>query len=715
MSNLLDITLQLGPRYTIEVTEPNKLGFSIGVGARTETGIGPQGPQGIQGIQGPSGSEWVGAWITATAYTVGQTIEINGSSYTCILDHTAGVFATDLLALKWDLVVSKGDIGSTGIQGIQGVQGDKGDTGDTGADSVVAGPQGIQGIQGVKGDTGDQGIQGNVGATGDGFTGGSYAPGTGIITFTSDDGIGFSTSDLRGATGSQGVQGNTGAGFTGGTYSGVTGIVTFTSGDGLGFVTGDLRGAQGIQGIQGNQGDQGIQGVQGVIGVTGNGFTGGSYGVGTGIVTFTSSDGLGFVTGDLRGAKGDTGDQGIQGIIGLTGDQGIQGIAGFTVLNGTVVPVSQGVNGDFFIRTDTSEIYGPKSGGSWGSATSLIGPQGIQGIQGEVGPTGAGTGDMLISTYDPNTVNGDAFSMDNMVEGALTKILTNAERTAISNNTAKVSNVVHPLVETAVPLGAVFTDNDTIYDDSALTTLVNGKQSQLPAQDLIDIGNLSGTNTGDQTIPASGVDFDPVGTDNSDNNAVNTLYSGLVTNATHTGDVTGSGALTIATGAVTLAKMANMATASLMGRNTAGTGVPEVLSKATTLALLNVEDGATADQTGAQIKTAYEGETGHSLDNITLTGGVTEDQYSLTGTVLEPANGTVQYKTLASNTTFTEALADGESILLAIDDGTAYTITWPTITWVTDAATAPTLETTGYTFIVIWHMNAVLYGAKVNS
>ena len=43
---------------------------------------------------------------------------------------------------------------------------------------------------------------------------------------------------------------------------------------------------------------------------------------------------------------------------------------------------------------------------------------------------------------------------------------------------------------------------------------------------------------------------------------------------------------------VTLAMMADMATASLIGRNTAGTGVPEVLSKTTVLSLLNVEDGA---------------------------------------------------------------------------------------------------------------------------
>lgn len=61
---------------------------------------------------------------------------------------------------------------------------------------------------------------------------------------------------------------------------------------------------------------------------------------------------------------------------------------------------------------------------------------------------------------------------------------------------------------------------------------------------------------------------------------------------THTGDVTGLTALTIANSAVTLAKMANMATGNLLGRTAAGTGVPEVLAPAAIRALLNVEDGA---------------------------------------------------------------------------------------------------------------------------
>ena len=87
-----------------------------------------------------------------------------------------------------------------------------------------------------------------------------------------------------------------------------------------------------------------------------------------------------------------------------------------------------------------------------------------------------------------------------------------------------------------------------------------------------------------------------------------------------------------------------------------------------------------------------------------------ETQYSFSGTAINPANGTVQYKTLAANTTFTESLADGQSVTLMIDDGTAYTITWPTITWLSDDGSAPTLQTSGYTCVQLFQMNSTLYG-----
>lgn len=71
------------------------------------------------------------------------------------------------------------------------------------------------------------------------------------------------------------------------------------------------------------------------------------------------------------------------------------------------------------------------------------------------------------------------------------------------------------------------------------------------------------------------------------------------------GDITvsASGATwTIDAGAVTLAKMANIATDSFIGRDTAGTGVPEVLSAATARTILNVADGATSNASDASLR-----------------------------------------------------------------------------------------------------------------
>lgn len=70
--------------------------------------------------------------------------------------------------------------------------------------------------------------------------------------------------------------------------------------------------------------------------------------------------------------------------------------------------------------------------------------------------------------------------------------------------------------------------------------------------------------------------------------------SGEWRDAAMSGDATidDVGALTIANNAVTLAKMADMATDSFIGRDTAGSGDPEVLSAATARSVLNVADGA---------------------------------------------------------------------------------------------------------------------------
>lgn len=45
------------------------------------------------------------AWLTATAYVVGQFVSNGGSTYKCLVSHTSATFATDLSANKWIKVV----------------------------------------------------------------------------------------------------------------------------------------------------------------------------------------------------------------------------------------------------------------------------------------------------------------------------------------------------------------------------------------------------------------------------------------------------------------------------------------------------------------------------------------------------------------------------------------------------------------------------------
>jgi hypothetical protein len=126
-------------------------------------------------------------------------------------------------------------------------------------------------------------------------------------------------------------------------------------------------------------------------------------------------------------------------------------------------------------------------------------------------------------------------------------------------------------------------------------------------------------------------------------------------------------------------------------------------------------NGGTIDGTNVGATTAGTGKftTLNATGKTTFDADIEEQQYSLTGTAINPANGTIQYKTLGANTTFTESLTDGEFVTLMINDGAGYTITWPTTTWV--GGSAPTLETTGYNVIELWHVNGTLYGAFVGA
>ena len=108
--------------------------------------------------------------------------------------------------------------------------------------------------------------------------------------------------------------------------------------------------------------------------------------------------------------------------------------------------------------------------------------------------------------------------------------------------------------------------------------------------------------------------------------------------------------------------------------------------------------------------TATQTLTNKTLTNPTVTA-YTVTIYVLSGTAIDPANGTIQTKTLGANTTFTESLANGQSVVLMLNPVT-YTVTWPTMTWINTAGSgsAPTLEASSTNVVVIWQVAGTVYG-----
>lgn len=107
-------------------------------------------------------------------------------------------------------------------------------------------------------------------------------------------------------------------------------------------------------------------------------------------------------------------------------------------------------------------------------------------------------------------------------------------------------------------------------------------------------------------------------------------------------------------------------------------------------------------------------------NGLISTSTFVDKSYTIAGTTpyINPNDGGLQLWTLTANSTpSANNWENGKSVTLMIDDGSAYTITWSSmsITWKTDSGSAPTLNTTGYTVIVLWQANGVIYGARVGN
>lgn len=163
-------------------------------------------------------------------------------------------------------------------------------------------------------------------------------------------------------------------------------------------------------------------------------------------------------------------------------------------------------------------------------------------------------------------------------------------------------------------------------------------------------------------------------------------------------ETTANSALSTANAA--LAKAANLSDVADADAAIANLGIT---ASATELGHVKDVTGAIQTQLDAKVNKA----------TAIFTGSIEEKIHTLSGTAVEltAANGTIQTHTLTGNTTYTEVLANGQSINLMIDDGAGFTVTWPAMSWVNNEKLPPVLASTGYTVVVLWKVGTTLYGA----
>ena len=215
------------------------------------------------------------------------------------------------------------------------------------------------------------------------------------------------------------------------TYDKSTGTLALGIPQGSKGDTGDT----GATGATGPQGEQGVQGETGATGATGpQGPAGPANALTIGSVT-SGKVASATITGEAPNQvlnlvleKGDKGEPGEKGATGATGSQGEQGIQGPQGNPGADAPTITGIT---IRQSDYHLIVTMSDGTSYDAGYCR-------------GASGAGTGDMLASVYDPNNKHQDIFAyVDNAIKDV--KVTTDATPTQGSTNPVQSGGVYSAL------------------------------------------------------------------------------------------------------------------------------------------------------------------------------------------------------------------------------------------------------------------------------
>lgn len=336
------------------------------------------------------------------------------------------------------------------------------------------------------------------------------------------------------------------------------------------------------------------------------------------------------------------------------------------------------------------------------------------------------------------TLSGDvagSTTFDGSGNVVITTIIADDSHNHTIANVAGLQTVLDGKVDdsqvlTNVPLGAVFTDTNTTYTAGTGVSLtgtvfantspnVSTNLSYTTAATTGTVVSSDGTNA---TIPAATTALAGLMT-NVDKTKLDGIAAGaqvnVATNLTATAGTAAGPTINSSTGtnvvipsaSATASGVVTTGTQTIAGAKTFSSGIVGTLTGSITGNAGTATKLATARTING---VAFDGSANIAISSITnpsITGSITEQVYNLTGTAISPANGTIQYKTVSANTTFTETLTDGQSVLLRLIGAYSYTITFPTITWV--GAVAPTL--TANCAIVLWKEQSTLYGAYVGT